>query len=117
MPSHHLSEKENIQASYLLHNTQIEYITNLCTNNFNCRHFENCANNFKFKPKSSPYKITNSYLNTLNTCLKWKLKHFYNEHNHYDNENDRNGSENLKRPLILNDYDKDMILHTCCEIL
>lgn len=114
MPLNHSSEKKHLQAHYLQH-TQIEYINILCTNNFNCRHYKSCANNFKFKPKSSPYKITNSSLNnTLNTCLKWKLKHFYNEHSRYE---DDDCSENLKRPLVLNDYDKDMILHTCCEIL
>ncbi|KNC21256.1 hypothetical protein FF38_13903 [Lucilia cuprina] len=91
--------------------SQMETDTQLInTNNHNCHHYSSScsANYFKSKPKP-PYRITNSSLNnTLNTCLKWKLNHFYVDN--YD-------IENIKRPLVLNDYNKDMILKTCCEIL
>ena len=81
----------------------------LSTSVLNCRHISCANNNFNFKSKKPPYKnISNSSLNTLNTCLKWKRNHFIEDS--YD-------SGNMKRPLLLNDYDKDMILHTCCEIL
>lgn len=73
------------------------------TNNINCKQ-DHCSN-LCLSKCTSPYKYKNA---NLKTCLKWNFDQFYG---------DRNELENLKRPLAFEDYNKDLLLQTCCEIL
>lgn len=71
-----------------------------------------CANSFKKCQKKKPYK-------TITCCLQGNLDNqsaYVDNNGDDDNDNDDDG--NMKRPLILNDfYSKEMIMHTCCQIL
>lgn len=74
-----------------------------------------CANSFKKCKKKKPYKTI--------TCLQGNLDNpsanvDNNGDDDDDNDDNDNGDGNMKRPLILNDfYSKEMVIHTCCQIL